>query len=60
MDDFEIISDNQSKGPEKKPCQACKKGLNGTHWGMIVFATYILVSSIYGTIKLVSLISSLF
>lgn len=60
MDKFEILSDNQPTGSGKKPCQACKKGLNGTHWAMIVLSIYILISSVYGTFKLIGLISSLF
>jgi len=37
----------------KKPCGNCKKkGLNTTHWIMVLISMYILFASIYGTIKL--------
>ena len=37
----------------KKPCGNCKKkGLNTTHWVMVLISMYILFASIYGTIKL--------
>jgi len=44
-----MIMENIEK---KEGCNTCKKGLNTTHWALIMLSTYILGSSIYGTIKL--------
>lgn len=44
-----------------KECQSCKnKGLNSGQWFMVGISSYILISSIYGTIKLVKLLIDLF
>ena len=59
MDQFEIIEDLQYQTP-KKNCSACKKVLSGIHWGILSLSAFILGTSIYGTIKLVQLIISLF
>lgn len=45
----------------KEECQSCKnKGLNSGQWFMVGISSYILISSIYGTIKLVKLLIDLF
>ena len=46
--------------PKEKGCSSCKKGLNSTHWSMIVLSSYILFASIYGSIKLFKDIIALF
>lgn len=43
-----------------KECNSCKKGISNTQKGMLVLSFYLLGSSIYGTVKLVQLIMSLF
>jgi len=43
-----------------KECSSCKKGVNKIQKGMLVLSLYILGSSVYGTIKLIELIKSLF
>jgi hypothetical protein len=46
---------------EKEPeCTTCKNPFNGIQKGILVLSVYILISSIYGTVKLVEEISSLF
>ncbi len=45
---------NQNIKTEKSGCKSCKKkGLSNTDWLMIILSSYILFSSIYGTIKLI-------
>lgn len=45
----------------KKDCQTCKnKGLSGGQWVMVGVSSYILLSSIYGTVQLVKLLIDLF
>ncbi len=41
-------------------CQTCKKGLNGTQQGMLVFGFYILFASIVGTVEIFKYLYSLF
>lgn len=53
------VSESVNK-PKEKGCSTCKKGLNSTHWSMIVLSSYILFASIYGTIKLFKDIIALF
>ena len=45
---------------EAKECKQCKKGLSTTQKSLVVLSFYILISSIYGTIKLIQLLSDLF
>jgi hypothetical protein len=46
---------------EKEPeCTTCKNPFNGVQKGIMVLSVYMLISSIYGTVKIVELISSLF
>lgn len=55
--DFEnLINETQSK-----PCGTCKskKGFNSKHMLMITICSYILISSVYGTIKLINNLISL-
>ena len=45
----------------KKECKTCKrKSLSKSHWVMVIISTYVLFSSIYGTIKLVKELINLF
>jgi hypothetical protein len=45
----------------KKECKSCKrKSLSKSHWVMVIISTYVLFSSIYGTIKLVKELINLF
>lgn len=39
--------------PEKKKCKTCNKGLNKSHWFMIILSFYLFCASIYGTIQLI-------
>jgi hypothetical protein len=45
----------------KKECKSCKsKTLSKTHWTMVISSVYLLFASIYGTIKLIEKLMSLF
>ena len=50
----------EKKATQVTQCKQCKKGLNTTQKGLVVLSFYILISSIYGTIKLIQLLSDLF
>jgi hypothetical protein len=50
----------ENKKTTNTECQSCKKGLNGKQYTLITFSFYILGSSIYGTIKLIEYIVTLF
>jgi len=43
-----------------KECSSCKKSINSIPLGMLLASFYMLGTSIYGTIKLIELIKSLF
>jgi hypothetical protein len=45
---------------ETKGCSSCKRGLNNTAIWTMVLSVYMLVTSIYGTIKLFKSLISLF
>ena len=45
---------------DKKGCQSCKKGVSKSTWYMLMISFYILLTSIYGTVKLVKEIISFF
>ena len=37
----------------KKPCKTCNnRGLNKTHWFLVILSFYLVFAAIYGTIKL--------
>ncbi len=40
---------------KEEECSQCKKNLNGVQKGMVVLSIYILIASVYGTIKLFEL-----
>jgi hypothetical protein len=44
----------------EKECSQCKQNLNGVQKGMLVLSIYILIASVYGTIKLYELVASYF
>lgn len=46
-------------GKDKK-CKTCNKGLNISQKFIVLFSFYMLGTSIYGTIKLIQLIGTLF
>jgi hypothetical protein len=48
----------ETKTATKVECQTCKKGLSTTQKSLVVLSFYILISSIYGTIKLIQLLSN--
>jgi hypothetical protein len=50
----------QKKATQVTQCKQCKKGLSATQKSLVVLSFYILISSIYGTIKLIQLLSDLF
>ena len=50
----------QKKATQVTQCKQCKTALNTTQKGLVVLSFYILISSIYGTIKLIQLLSDLF
>lgn len=41
-------------------CKKCKKGLSKTQIGLIILSFYILISSIYGSYKLIGLLINSF
>lgn len=46
---------------EKEPeCNTCKNPFNGVQKGIMILSVYMLLSSIYGTIKFIEQISSMF
>lgn len=45
---------------EKKECKSCKKGFEPSQTAAIGISIYILITSVYGNIKLFSYIMSLF
>lgn len=45
---------------EKEGCSQCKQNLNGMQTGMLVLSIYIMVTAIYGNVKLFELISTYF
>ncbi len=45
---------------QKKGCTKCKKSLSKLQWYMIGLSIYVFVATIYGTIKIVENIISLF
>jgi hypothetical protein len=44
----------------EKECSQCKENLNSIQTGMLILSIYVLVASIYGTIKLFELVTSYF
>jgi len=50
----------QKKATQVTQCKQCKKGLSTTQKSLVVLSFYILISSVYGTIKLIQLLSDLF
>ena len=50
MENMEINSEVKT---EKKKCNTCKKGLNKSHWFMIILSLYLFLASIYGTIQII-------
>lgn len=45
---------------EKEGCSQCKQNLNGMQSGMVIVSVYILITAIYGNVKLFELISTFF
>jgi hypothetical protein len=43
----------EKKKSTKVECSMCKKGMSNPQIGIIIFAIYLLISSIYGTIQIV-------
>jgi hypothetical protein len=41
------------KATEVTGCNTCKKGLNKSQVGLIIFSMYIFASAIYGTYKII-------
>jgi hypothetical protein len=50
----------KNKSTQVSGCRQCKRGLNTTQKLLIVSGTFILLTSIYGTIKLIQDILTLF
>jgi hypothetical protein len=48
------------KATQVNGCKTCKKGLSTTQKSMMFLGFYIILTSIYGTIELIKLISNLF
>jgi len=44
----------EKKATQVNGCKQCKRGLNTTQKFLIIVSAYILITSIYGTIKLIS------
>jgi|TARA_R110002167_G_scaffold183046_1_gene383488 hypothetical protein len=51
---------NATELNNEKECKSCSKGFNISQKFIIFFSFYMLGTSIYGTIKLIELIGSLF
>ena len=45
---------------KEEGCSQCKENLNNVQLGMIIFSVYLLITAIYGNIKLFELISNWF
>jgi hypothetical protein len=45
---------------EEKKCSTCKKGLSLPQWSMLFLSFYILISAIYGTVKIIQDLYSMF
>lgn len=45
---------------QEQGCTQCKENLNGLQKGMVGLSIYILITAIYGNIKLFQLITTLF
>lgn len=45
---------------QEKGCTQCKQNLNGLQKGMVGLAIYILITAIYGNVKLFEYVSTLF
>jgi hypothetical protein len=59
IEEKDIIYDTPEQ--PKKECKTCKrKSLSKSHWVMVIISTYVLFSSIYGTIKLLKELINLF
>ena len=50
----------EKKATQVTGCKQCKKGLSKPQKGLLVLSLYILLSSIYGTVKLIQLIGDQF
>ena len=59
IEEKDIIYDTHEQ--PKKECKTCKrKSLSKSHWVVMIISSYVLFSSIYGTIKLVKELINLF
>ena len=45
---------------EKKDCKSCKKGFDSTQKTAVAISIYLLITSVYGNVKLFQYIASLF
>jgi hypothetical protein len=50
----------EKKATQVTGCKQCEKGLSTPQKGLLVLSLYILLSSIYGTVKLIELINNQF
>jgi len=50
----------EKKATQVTGCKQCEKGLSNTQKGLLVLGVYILGTSVYGTVKLIQLLYSLF
>lgn len=44
---------------QEKECSTCKQNLNSMQKGMVVLSVYILITAIYGNVKLYQLVKEL-
>ena len=51
---------NSTEIEKEKECSSCKKGLILTQRATVIISIYMFGTCIYGTVKLIELISSLF
>jgi hypothetical protein len=49
----------KEKATEVTGCKTCKQGLSETQKGMIVFAVYLLIASVIGTVDIVKYLINL-
>lgn len=50
----------EKKATKVTGCNTCKKGLSSTQYAMLILGSYVLLSSVYGTIQIIKLLSGLF
>jgi len=50
----------EKKATQVNGCKQCERGLSTTQKSLLILGFYILATSVYGTVKLLQLLSNLF